>query len=355
MSEESKDEKPKTAETEEAKASSSGNGWIVGLLLITQLAMGGYYYYAHHLKPRPPAGQSFVTTTGASEEQLDALQELLEKIDADLSGMDEDLAYLESRIEAYDPEAASTHIQAIEMRLDELEANAPVALDDEKLAEMRMIAEQIESVQAKADATGSQQWKVIQLLTSFERLENQILNYKPYGDSLYAFRIASEGMQDQQKWVRTLNRYQHEGIPSPEGLRASFLSARDAALASPDDSHKTGLLDDIERNLSSLIAVRKVGGNHTGDDAESVIARAEHALDQGEEELLQEELAKLPNDKLVFFDEFQDNLEAQQKVLALLPRIRSAIQATLEQPAEIETEAAVEETPAETPVMEEAE
>lgn len=326
--------------------SRSGLAFLVWLVFILQLAMAGFYVYRerpYEITPEQPAPQQRVDHA--------ALGDRLSALEDETALLREDIGYLESAVHQLNTTPAIERFGALQARVAELEAQseaqaeaqtkeqaqvltqpqAPLlpALSEAKLEQVLALAGRIEALHAQVEQAGQARWQAIQLLSGFERLEQRILGHEPYAGALNAFRLAAQGLDGHDRWIRALSRYQHEGIPSPEALASRFDAAREAALA-PAEGVDNTLWEEVKQNLSQLVRVRKTGAQHVGDDPASVLARAAWALEAGETELLLDELAALPVDQRAYFDDFLAALHARERIIRLLAEIRSAIQASVQ-------------------------
>ena len=332
---------------EDAKSeTASRNGGVYFLLFVifcVQLAMAGFYYYQHYIVAKQTTSFAAVDPI-FNEEFAASLNVWFEEIENEISVLQEDMSFLEGKLnELSKTESASTAqadtntLEALSTRIEQLEqqpAPETPVLSDTRIDAVLAIAQDIESLKERVEKTGHARWQQVQLLSAFERVEHLILSHKPYAGALYAFQVAAKDTPYSQKWIETLSRFQHEGIPSFDILISQFEAARDAAVTSSETT-EPGFWDGVKQNLSQLVEVRKTGAHHSGDDVQSVLARAAHALEIQEYDSLREEIALLPEAKQTYFSELMSAIDEIETIQQLLPSIRAALQvATTQQPAD---------------------
>lgn len=321
--------------------SNSGLALLVVLLFLTQIGLGGFYYYNEYIKPAAPPGAA----TSPAEEWMEKVENWSQSYEEKLSALQQDVMQLENIVQALEhsapviqPEPLSDiqpQIDALQLRLKALEETpAPTApsaapLDNARLDKVLAMEDSIRALREDINNTERQRWQSIQLLTSFERLEHQILHYEPYAGAFAAFKLATQSIDEADIWHTLLAPYQHEGIASPESLMAQFEAAREVVLTSSDKANED-IWSQVKQNVSQLVQVRKTGANHPGDDPESILARAQHALEHEEYNVVLSELHQLPSETQPLFNDFVEELKRTREIHALLSSIRAAIQAQLE-------------------------
>ena len=327
------DKQPETPDEVPAeKRSFSPVYGLLALLFLIQIAMAAYVFIRHE-QGAPLSGAS--ENTNEIRAQLDAqagelqlLREALESADAGVPNTEhynhqqDLLKELNDRLEAMEAAAA------------EPEPIGPMV--DWKIEEIKQAASALEALKAQVQEEGQSKWQSIQLLTAFDRLEERTLAHEPYIKPLAAFALAAETLPQAVDWQAALKRYQHEGIPSWEVLGAQFESARSAALATAADA-KTGqpsFWGQLGDNLSGLVQIRKTGPAHQGNDAGSVLARADYALQQQDTEGVLQELEALEPEKRELFTSFEEDLIARRDLLLLIDDIREQLYARINQQAQ---------------------
>lgn len=364
-------ETPEPQPATPARARSGGGCVLLWLLVLTlQLAMAGFYVYEQH----PQWIGQPARITDWNEETARAVNHWFDEVDAELqslqdatSGLRESMQTLHQNADADAPERAMPGFQplvdpAMQDRLDALEQTVQALrtqlseqrVDDTRAERLINAAKQIESVKASVDEEAQQRWRGVLLLTSFERLEHRILSYQPYNHALEAFAQVSEGFAQQQDWISQLSRYQYDGLPSLEVLITRFEAARDAALTASLAEESDGLIDAISQNLSKLVTIRKTGAHHVGNDLQSVLARAAFALEQDDPDSFKAEIASLPEETRVMFQEVLEEMQRKAALLDTVAAIRAAVQPVIQRaaPAADEPE---ESAPADAPAGVDAE
>lgn len=191
--------------------------------------------------------------------------------------------------------------------------------------ELLQLSAELRSLRAQIETKGEKRWQEIQLLTAFDRLQEQILQEEPYDKALAAFQLAAEPLAQSSEWLMLLRPFAHDGIASWDLLQSQFDAARNAVLESgTQEASQTdaGLWKAMASNIAQLVKIRKTGPQHQGNDAQAVLARAAFALEQQDVEGTLRELQALDTQQRSAFDEFTQALNGRQQVLGLLPDIR---------------------------------
>ncbi len=305
---------------------------LLALLFLLQIAMAAYVFI-YQVK-----GGAVVATsdnTNDIQAELDAQSEELQALRAALDGAD--LGAINTERYNHQQELLkelSDRLDAIEAAAAEPEPIGPMV--DWKIEEIKQAASALEELKAQVQKEGQNKWQSIQLLTAFDRLEERIFAHEPYIKPLAAFALASETLPQAAQWQAALKPYQHEGVPSWETLGVQFESARSAALASAADA-KTGersFWGQLGDNLSGLVQIRKTGPAHQGNDAGSVLARADYALQQQDSQGVLRELEALEPEKRELFVSFEEDLIARRDLLELMDDIREQLYARINQQAQ---------------------
>lgn len=326
----------------------------LALLALSQLGLGAYVW-TQTTRLTPPAATDATATT-------------IEAIKAALNGQQEQLSQMQAQLAA--APAPSSNAEAIErfnlqqQSLSELQARID-ALEQAKLAspqtstaasldEIGKAGKEMRQLKALIEGEYAAKLQDIQLLTAFDRLQERVFAEETYDQALAAFRVASESLPVSKEWIAALKAQQLEGAASWSQLQSQFESARNAATeaqlpaepptpATPDEPASPASIDrakaqaaslwqSVRSNLSSLVSIRKTGNTHQGNDLESVLARAEFALQQQDEQGIIAELEALTPEQRAFFAEFEASLQRRQGLFALMNDIRLYLQARLQQP-----------------------
>lgn len=194
---------------------------------------------------------------------------------------------------------------------------------DSRAFEIEKIADQLSSEKQISTYEQQEAWKQVAALIYFDRFKTSILagkSFAPEYDELY------ESSRDNAKAIELIAKfkpYQEKGIPTLADITSMFPNYVNAALfqGKPvDDS----VWSSIKHNLSGLVTVRKVGGR-AGEDAESVIARAEEALNAGKLEDAVKEIESLKGEALVAFAPWLERAKLRAGIIPMLDELKAAI------------------------------
>lgn len=99
-----------------------------------------------------------------------------------------------------------------------------------------------------------------------------------YGAELAEVRKAAAGKLD----LAALERFKDAGVPTLGRLTNEFKSLSHAIIAADAAPADGSLIDRLLSGAKSVVKIRRVGGDVTGDSAEAVVARMEAALEGGQ-------------------------------------------------------------------------
>jgi len=253
---------------------------------------------------------------GAAEQRLQAsidlaLGEGQAANKAALGGLEREIADLQARVGALaatGPSADGANVQAdvtaLNARIGKLEAALPelaVAIDK-----------------------GATEAKGAAVALAFASLRDAVHSGHPYAAELATLRALTPA----EGALETLASHADAGIRTFADLVGSFRTASDAALAAaaPGDA---SLLDSLLASAQSLVKVRKIDADATGDAPAAILARAEAQLKQGDLALAVKEadtLQGIPREALAgWIDQAQARLAADDA----LRRLEGALLASM--------------------------
>lgn len=192
-----------------------------------------------------------------------------------------------------------------------------IALED-KISKMQAEHEtEITDLKAKFDSkTQASQNKVASLLSAlivFGQLKDAINSGKPYESELNQLVNLTAADTNTQEILSSMKNHSENGIIIPALLKEKFLPLIRQALFSKDESSYKNI-------LNRFITIRKTG-QQTGDDDESIIARAEFKLVQDDLKGAADELTSLTPQSQAVFSEWAQNandwLSTQDKLSKL--------------------------------------
>jgi uroporphyrinogen-III synthase len=214
--------------------------------------------------------------------QLAATRESLAALDSRLADFDARIAVIESEV-ANRPPADGIDRVAIETLAQELAATR-AALRDE-MAEL-----EVAFGAALADAqTGATPVAVAEttahdagLLLAVGQLRTAAAGNLPFSAELAAIATLGDGDNEIAPLVAAMEPLAETGVATALALKLQFGAAAPAILRALDAPADAGWLSQAFAEIKSLVSVRRVGGDISGDDPEAVLARAEAQLAHGD-------------------------------------------------------------------------
>lgn len=312
---------------------------LIALLFAVQIAMAAFFFLQDEF-PSQDSGED----GAAYDQQIEQMQQQIEVQQKHIEMMGEQIASLGDSSDDTDRfnlqqqtlQELQTQIEVLK-QAEQTRAESIGPMAGWKLEQMNQVVGDIRTLKQQVETEGAKRWQDIQLLTAFDRLQEQLLNEQPYDQALTAFRVASESLAQSSAWAEQLRTSALEGVASWQQLQAQFESARSAALQATNGNNAAdgeGFWSKIGSNLSQLVQVRKTGPSHQGSDVGSVLARAAFALEQQDAQGVISELSALPEASRTLFAEFEASLNDRQKLLSLIPEIRDYLQARLNKAGE---------------------
>lgn len=248
-------------------------------LLVTQVA--ARYFFAPTTdapQQQPPAPKA--TAAELPNPAIAILAERLDKVEAKLNVL-EDMALAPPRPAPSPgflppPPPPPMHEPAADRqalsRLQEAMA--------EQDAELQSLREKLETVAGRSDDR-------LQLLNIFTQLKTALTQGAPFAKPLAQLEEHFAGDTNMLLLLDEFAPYAENGAPTLASLQAHFQQDIRQVFASE------GAARSFMRSLRSLVTIRKVGIKHTGGDDESIIARAEALLGEGNINGALQELASL--------------------------------------------------------------
>jgi hypothetical protein len=169
----------------------------------------------------------------------------------------------------------------IDAKLAEGETSDSQALDDMKkeIADLNAKIGALSVAERGADKEAAATQSAASVL-AFANLRAAIDSGRPYATELASLRSLAPGIGN----FGALHAFAEQGIPTLAELTTSFKAASDAAIdavpapASQDESFVGSVL----QSAKSMVKVRRIDGDATGDDPDAVLARAGAKLKQGD-------------------------------------------------------------------------
>jgi hypothetical protein len=204
--------------------------------------------------------------------------ELAERLDS-VAG---DLAAVKEQMQALQRESASLAPERLSSLSDRIEENAAElrAMQGE-LSRLVELPKRVQELAGTIEAASGQTRSTAFVLASGQ-LEAALDSGQPYASELGAVRRLAAEDPELPALLARLDEHANEGIPGMAELRLRF---EDMALAAAQAAQSTVEGDWMDRawaRLRSLVTVRPVGGDVTGDSPEAHLARAEARLGEGD-------------------------------------------------------------------------
>lgn len=126
-----------------------------------------------------------------------------------------------------------------------------------------------------------------------------------------------------------LERFQHEGVPTPTDLAREFRGIANAVLDADAEQPSASLVDRLWQGARTIVRVRKI--THSADDTstEAVVGRIEAAMQENRLADALAEAGKLPARAAIPAQDWVKKVEARQSVDAVLARIDTELKSSL--------------------------
>jgi len=280
-------------------------------------------------QPQPAPDLSGLTDRVAKlEESLKALGETAKAGGsvADAAALDAKLSELEQKLQA-----------RIDTKLTEGEASERQALDEMKstIADLNAKVGALSVAERGADQDAASAKSAASVL-AFANLRAAIDSGRPYVTELAALRSLAPGIGN----FGALPAFAEQGIPTLAELTASFKTASDAAIdAEPTAS--TGdesFLGSVLQSAQSMVRVRRIDGDATGDDPGAVLARAGAKLKQGDLIAAIQDAESLPGPPRQALSSWIDAARARASVEDTLIRLETSLRDQAEAPTPAQTQ-----------------
>lgn len=235
------------------------------------------------------------------------------------------------------PEAASVpgpflrtlerRVTAIERRLEKQDAPAPVTAEISPALERELHDLRAEIAALKAAAPAMDASHEDSLLVAIYKLEKTALSGMPFTAPLDVLLENPALPEVLHRKLQPLTTAARRGIASYSTLIAFFEESMEAyrSGAVAASAQEGSVWDQVKRNFSSLITIRKLGdANGTGDEA--ALARAEAAIAEEAIAAAIDELSQLGEDTLPYFEDWLAQARRRQKTLRVIERARESLE-----------------------------
>ncbi len=240
---------------------------------------------------------------------------------------------LESRVEALEksiadqvsaslPPPSSAPLQSEDAPQDDVITPGDTITDSVSQEAFDALKEELDSLKAKM--TEESPWKNGQLVALY-RLEKAVSRGKPFVHVLDVL-LEDPGLPETvHRKLHILSASASMGVASEAELRRQFEEATDAmtsgAETSQSDETDSSVWEQVRKNLSSLVTIRKIG-DVTGNEDHARIARANTALAEGDLTPAISEISQLSKEAAPYFEEWLRYARQRLKALNTIRRAR---------------------------------
>ena len=219
--------------------------------------------------------------------------------------------------------AAEAKIETLEKSIAELKA-APVpasapASNADTDAKIAALSAQLETLSKNSGSPSGLQ--SIALLDAFTQLHRAATQGLPFSVEMHTLTQLASGRPKTLSLLSALQPFEAKSAPTVPQLQKQLADAIKQAGAHTETDNSLGA------NLRSLIRIRKEG-RAQGDDDESMIARAEAAMNEGDVNVASKELEQLSAAQMPYFENWLKNA----KLYATEQAAIEALQADIVQP-----------------------
>ena len=214
--------------------------------------------------------------------QLAATRESVAALDRRMADLDARIAAIESAV-ANPPPADGVDRGAIETLAEELAATRAALRGEIAKIEAAFgtaLADAGNTVRRAAAAEATTQ--DAGLLLAVGQLRAASSSDQPFPAELAALGALGDGDREIAPLVAALAPLASTGVATAPALRSNFGVVAAAILRALDAPADAGWLSQAFAEVKSLVSVRRVGGDISGDDPEAVLARAEAQLARGD-------------------------------------------------------------------------
>ncbi len=264
-----------------------------------------------------PDAAALNTAVGAAEQRLQtkldaALGDVATVDKTAIDDLEQEVAELKKRIGSLGENGASagaaptdSELAALKARIGKLEAALP-------------------ALTAAVDA-GASQTKGAALTLAFANLRDAVAAGHPYATELAALIT----LAPEDSGLAALASHADAGIPTLPELVRSFAAASETALASASTPAGASYVDSLLQSVQSLVKIRRIDANATGDDPSAVLARARADLDQGDLGLAAKEVEGLSGAPREAFAVWLDQARSRLAADDTMNRLESTLLASL--------------------------
>jgi uroporphyrinogen-III synthase len=257
---------------------SAGIAALVALIVVVAASIA--------LFPDPAPSDQLETRVQANADHAARLSVTLDQltgVEGQLTDLTERVAALEADLAAL-PRAEGLDPAVVEDLRAELAATRSDLRDEIAQTESAVTAafEESRADVARAGGGARETAKGAALLFAVGQLRGAAAGEAPFETELAAIDALAAGAPEASLHITSLTPIAATGAPTLATLEADFPAAADAILGDGDDTADAGWWQKTYAAVTGLVKVRRVGGDISGDDPDSVLARAEVLLGHGD-------------------------------------------------------------------------
>ena len=304
--------------------------WIAAILFVIWLIFGQIVPHllqktnnASNHTNDPSATSSHPKQATINAQRIEAMSTRIQQREAKLSTFEEVITAAPQSVETPTDDTAppdASISDTMEMAPEETETPlSPViaarptpatAISHDRLAQLEA---KLATLETQLEANKAESKQRLAMITTFAQLKEAFARGDHFVEPLSHLRVLTKDSKAALEPLSQLAVFADKGVPTLTDLQKAFEAALPKALGKNTDS--------LTGSLQSLVSIRKVGANQQGVDDESVLARAEARLADGELKGTTKELEKLsPTAATAFNTWMQDanrHLRAREAMNAL--------------------------------------
>ncbi|MBI1180580.1 MAG: hypothetical protein GC201_08475 [Alphaproteobacteria bacterium] len=241
----------------------------------------------------------------------------------------------------------SSRVAALERRIDDLQRQLQQQRDeaggDNVSSEIRTLSQQVgqlfgemvkqvnqlQSLQQDVEASRPSETTLREPLTvlAVSRLRQAVEQGSSYMGALDGVeRLVDEAAlsSDARNDEATLKAHAKQGVASMQALRDSFADRIDKIITADDLPADASWWERTVAGIKNAVTVRRTG-DVEGSDTQSIVARAEAALDRGDLEGALRELQALPPQAALAASDWLERAQTRQAVMGAVARLETAV------------------------------
>jgi hypothetical protein len=156
-------------------------------------------------------------------------------------------------------------------------------------------------------------------------LKRAVESGEPFAEEFDAVTAASGGRLD----LQPLEPFKTKGVPSLAELKEEFRPALRAVLDADDDDPNASIWDRLLARATSVVRIRRVDAANDDQSVEAIMARMEHALDEGRLPDVLSQSRELPSEAAPQITPWTNKVAARQTVDEAIATVEAELKAAL--------------------------